>query len=257
MVSLQLEIVNGLEYTYTYRFSTEECQDVTERGRQVFKSMFINKHAYIKLDKSLDNDSKVGDVCFEMKGDVSLQELLDEEGIKIYPEVDFIGVLDHYFRNLYRIIKFVDGQDEKLLNKKDKYNYIANSVRSNLSEYELIMVFYNCLTIAGYDKFKPLIEQYTLFKNIRDNYFTENDESNDESNITKIFPKNRYEQYLEIDDLKIPEKYNYEKELDKNNLKWKLQAFYKEDEVLNKREYYQTKRSEQLERDKKLTTDIE
>lgn len=39
--------------------------------------------------------------------------------------------------------------------------------RSILSPYELVMLFYNCLTTNGRNKFKPLIEKYAILNNLR------------------------------------------------------------------------------------------
>ena len=79
----------------------------------------------------------------------------------------------HYFRNLYRMIKMVKESDIAPEDKKEdvsyvywlKYKYIT-IIRAQLSDYELIWIFYNCLSELGNDKFKPLIEEYTLLKNI-------------------------------------------------------------------------------------------
>lgn len=62
----------------------------------------------------------------------------------------------HYFRNLYTLIKFVhqsDVQDKK---------FYTNIVRAQLSSYELLLLFYNCLSPLGADQFKPLVERYSL-----------------------------------------------------------------------------------------------
>lgn len=40
-------------------------------------------------------------------------------------------------------------------------------MRASLSQYELIMLFYNCLSSNGREKFKPLIEKYAIFNNLR------------------------------------------------------------------------------------------
>jgi len=78
----------------------------------------------------------------------------------------------HYFRNLYRIIKLVDTSDfitsqseskEIIFEKKYSYTSIA---RAQLSDYELLWLFYNGLSKHGSKKFKPLIERYALLKNI-------------------------------------------------------------------------------------------
>ncbi|WP_207758919.1 putative phage abortive infection protein [Flavobacterium aurantiibacter] len=68
--------------------------------------------------------------------------------------------MSHYFRTIYHIVKFVDTSD--IENKKQ---YIAIA-RAQLSSYEQILIFYNCLHENGSEKFKPLIEKYSLFKNI-------------------------------------------------------------------------------------------
>lgn len=68
--------------------------------------------------------------------------------------------MSHYFRTIYHIVKFIDTSD--IENKKQ---YIAIA-RAQLSSYEQILIFYNCLHENGSEKFKPLIEKYSLFKNI-------------------------------------------------------------------------------------------
>ncbi len=131
------------------------------KGRDVFKEM------YEKMLPELDK-----------------KETLNEDYLKCYEKVqtDF----GHYFRNLYRIIKFVDetefhthselgtSPDDKkyidllkysLPNHNTKYKY-TSMVRAQLSDYELLWLFYNCLSENGVEKFKPYIEKYSLLKNL-------------------------------------------------------------------------------------------
>jgi hypothetical protein len=70
--------------------------------------------------------------------------------------------LGPYFRTLYHVFKFID--EDRVLIEDDKIEY-ANIARAQLSKYELLMMFYNCLTDYG-TKFKPLIERYGLLKHI-------------------------------------------------------------------------------------------
>ena len=86
------------------------------------------------------------------------------EASEIYVSEYFVQCLDHYFRMLYRIIKYVD--ESNLLTKEQKYSYIC-TVRATLSFNELLVLFYNCLSQNGNKKFKPLIEKYALFNNLR------------------------------------------------------------------------------------------
>ena len=71
--------------------------------------------------------------------------------------------LDHYFRHLYRIFKFIDESDERIIDKVKKYEY-ASIVRATLSQYELVMLFYNGFY---HKKFKTLAEKYALMNNLR------------------------------------------------------------------------------------------
>ncbi len=66
----------------------------------------------------------------------------------------------HYFRSLYNIVKLVDQSE-----LEDKRLY-TNLVRAQLSSLELILLFYNCLSDLGREKFKPLIEEYALLKTV-------------------------------------------------------------------------------------------
>ena len=68
---------------------------------------------------------------------------------------------DHYFRNLYRIVKFIHRSELDI----DKSFYIG-TLRAQLSSNELVAIFFNGLCKSG-QKFKPLIEEYSLFDNIK------------------------------------------------------------------------------------------
>jgi hypothetical protein len=67
--------------------------------------------------------------------------------------------LAHYFRHLYSLFKFVEARapDE---------NFYSKIIRSQLSDQEMLLLFYNCLTEHGNEKFKPLIEKYAVFNNL-------------------------------------------------------------------------------------------
>lgn len=67
--------------------------------------------------------------------------------------------LGHYFRNIYRVLKFLDDSDSP--NKKE----YSGILRAQLSDPELALLFYNGLTPRGH-KFKKLAEDYSLFENL-------------------------------------------------------------------------------------------
>jgi len=63
---------------------------------------------------------------------------------------------------LYHLFKFIENSK---LDEIDKKKY-ASLVRAQLSSYEQIILFYNCLHVNGNKKFKPLIEKFGLLNNI-------------------------------------------------------------------------------------------
>jgi hypothetical protein len=75
--------------------------------------------------------------------------------------------IGHYFRTLYNIVKFVDRSDVP-----DKRFY-TNLIRAQMSSFELLLLFYNCLSEMGREKFKPLIEKYALLKTMPRNELLE------------------------------------------------------------------------------------
>lgn len=74
---------------------------------------------------------------------------------------DYQPLIGHYFRNLYHLINLVD-KAEMLPNKR----VYTNLIRAQLSSYELVLLFYNCLSKHGVETLKPLAERYALFKDL-------------------------------------------------------------------------------------------
>lgn len=74
--------------------------------------------------------------------------------------VEHQAEIGHYFRHLYHIIKFV--KDSKI---EDKRKY-TSLVRAQLSGYEHVLLFYNCISDLGQNKFKPLVEEFSLLENM-------------------------------------------------------------------------------------------
>ncbi len=67
--------------------------------------------------------------------------------------------LSHYVRHLFQLVKFVDQGEEKIFNYDSKYNYIA-TVRSQLSNHEQLLLFYNAVSVLG----QPWLEEPNLMK---------------------------------------------------------------------------------------------
>jgi hypothetical protein len=159
---------------------SEEIQRQNRRQeRQAFESMLVQLlgfHHEIAKEMHL----RLGAATFE--GRAAFRALADElQGIianygQQNPDVASVkvaqrgyeqfhsryrGVLDHYFRNLYHIVKFVDRSGIE-----DPKQY-TSLVRAQLSPPELLLLFYNGASAFG-EKFKPLIEKFALLEQLPD-----------------------------------------------------------------------------------------
>lgn len=72
--------------------------------------------------------------------------------------------VDSLFRVLYRLVVWVDSQDEERLSPAQKWLYVS-IIRARLSSIELVFLFYNGHTARGH-RFTRLIEKYALFDNL-------------------------------------------------------------------------------------------
>lgn len=158
MLSLQQEIIanlsvewkegewNGLEGQWKERV-------INNKGREVFEKIY---------EGNMQN-----------KG---IKRIVNQEIENYNKYRKLISRFDHYFRHLYRIFKYIDESD--LIDEKERYEY-ASIVRSQLSDYELVMLFYNCLAQKDNgkeeNKFKPLIEKYAIFNNLREDLLAKED----------------------------------------------------------------------------------
>jgi len=70
--------------------------------------------------------------------------------------------LDRFYNNLYNIISFIEKSP---IDEKQDY---VSIVRSQLTEYELLILFYFSLTEVANEDFKFLIEKYSFMEYIND-----------------------------------------------------------------------------------------
>lgn len=158
---------------------------VTISGRDVFEHFYNRSKIYIFnqdlfsiVKNSKDEDLELyEDIKAQLSKDYydgyleayGVKSVINNLGITGYEEIDNIHLLDHYFRYLYRIMKFVDeteylDEDKNYIDERYKYMGI---LRATLSPYELVFLFYNDLSKYGNEKVKPLIEKYSMFKSLR------------------------------------------------------------------------------------------
>ncbi len=167
MLSLFHSIVNSMEIIEdrSVHIKGRECFNyLIEEMKRLF-SEFLNNNRDPQTNKRLN------------KSDIN-----EDKAIVIYGKLYsfYKNYLSHYFRTYYHIIKLIDNTEDI-----DKGRYISIA-RAQLSSSEQILLFYNCLHGNGREKFKPLIEKYTLFNNIDSNLLV-----NDQ--ILNSYSKNAYE----------------------------------------------------------------
>lgn len=146
------DLTLNVEYSQ-YIDDDQHKKSFTCKGRNVFQELFTRRHYKVVAGTSRLLES--------------LKEEINKNGVDKTFARDEFKFLYHYFRFVYRIIKYVD-ESTFLKYYNEKYSYIS-FLRSTLSNYEIAVLFYNCLTGNESENFKPLIERYALFNNIDTN----------------------------------------------------------------------------------------
>lgn len=153
----------GLQQQITTELKSPD-KEIEEQGRALFEYLYKD---YSTQDGEVNfpyvdyNGTNYGNDC--------LISILWRDGLNEYRKSNLPSVFDHYFRHLYRIIKFIDNPKHDFLTFDERYAYAGN-LRGTLSKYELVWLYYNCLAGPGFEKFKPLVEKYALLKNIREEF---------------------------------------------------------------------------------------
>ncbi len=189
LINQQIELLFSQGEVKATRFELEgqkeqliiQNQTLTEQRFENTFFQLLSLHHQIVGDLDIRSNKSIinqGRDVFKYRYDQLFRNL---RGIKSLEQINEIYIgnyknwqLDfgHYFRNLYHIIKFIHFS-----NIKDKYKY-TSFARAQLSSHELLMLFYNCLSENGNEKFKPLIEEYQLLKNMPINDLVESEHVN-------------------------------------------------------------------------------
>lgn len=181
MMNLLQQIVTEIQiYPYKTKYKLDGS-DVIEPssliiGRESFRiayesaKMTLPQREYYNLYEKITDRQVFERLNLDDNDIISFQgmkDIINYFGIAAYESTKEITVFDHYFRYLYRIMKFVDESTflEKEQNSiQERYKY-TSILRGTISRYELLWLFYNGLF---FDKMKDLMEKYTLLKNIRE-----------------------------------------------------------------------------------------
>ncbi len=174
MMELQQQIVNDLTTT-VYDKENRETREYTFQGRNLFYYFFNEAKFYINVNRQ----------THKVDG---FREVLKYKGFSEYDNFFVTSYFDHYFRHLYRILKFIK-QNEDWLTFEEQYKY-SSILRATLSRFELVWLFYNGISDNGYEKLKPLMEDYSLLKNIRPNLLSLCKENNQK--LYRISKGNHY-----------------------------------------------------------------
>jgi len=157
MLNLFHSIINTLE------IRRNNDKEVLYRGRDCFKYFVkqLKKEETTTID-SYNSFVNIKDFNQEVRNSSNLT-LIEIQGIYDAVYQKHKSNLSHYFRTLYHIIKFIDESEIK-----DKRKYISIT-RAQLSSYEQVLLYYNCIHPNGNKRFKSLIEKYSLLHNIDSN----------------------------------------------------------------------------------------
>lgn len=169
MLSQFESVTDNLSFSYMEDLSYKECyadedsptSEVNQprtiiTGRELFRTAFEEVPHYTYRDSILPGEKMLL---------IGMRSLLATKGMKGYMVSFTPSYFDHYIRLMHRILKFVDKT--KLIEDKDKYDYTC-ILRVLLSRYELVWLYYNGLSDYGSEKFKPLIEKYSMLQNLRE-----------------------------------------------------------------------------------------
>jgi len=141
MLRLHNEILNSIDLIKRNSNGTSD----TSRGRDCFVTFRARlKNQYMGVAREQSDNSEIDRIVIAYN--------------KFWEDGN--NELGHYFRflfNLYRFIDESDGVDKK---------FYSNVVRSQLSDQELFVLFYNCLTPQG-SKFMKYAIKYELFDNMK------------------------------------------------------------------------------------------
>jgi hypothetical protein len=149
-----LEILDSCRKDIFYQTRHFQRQNTSYEGREAIRQLYeklSQRYFFNYVQENLSAKYVFADKCNNKEG-------INERYIKFYTEHgDDLG---QYFRTLYNIIKLIDrnfSSDEGLI--------YSNLLRAQLSRYELLLIFYNCLSSYG-EKLTPLIKKYLILKHL-------------------------------------------------------------------------------------------
>lgn len=145
LLQLHNEIIQSLQIDKGYVSNKTQVH-----GREVFSVLYNDK--FVSGDFDFEYDHKFVDSSEAFSNDIGGAYLKFH---RVYGHL-----VGHYFRNVYQILKYVDKSTV------DDKKFYSNLIRAQMSDYELGLLFYNCISDLGNTKFKQLIENYEFFEHL-------------------------------------------------------------------------------------------
>lgn len=162
-----LNLFNQIVMQLKYKSKTDVYGDakiVEEHGREVFDE--VARRIKRMCEIAIQNDPNDPENTFTHQAESVAEALylMNEMYANAY-YIDFEAILNHYFRTLYHIFKYIDESD---LIKEERKNYYAGIVRSYLSQNELLAIMFNLVHEGyGYPNFLRFDKKYNVLKNFR------------------------------------------------------------------------------------------
>jgi hypothetical protein len=149
-----------------------------DQVRKIKDNKIVNTALYPELD-----DSDVTNLTESLKSGVKAFENYLDDNVTMHEKkiVDayirsaskYIDSFSHYFRNLYHLLKFID--ESPLVSEIEKIRY-SRFVRAQLSQVELVTLFYNSITPIqlpgrehmelGHPKMGRLLQKFDILQNM-------------------------------------------------------------------------------------------
>lgn len=151
-----------------------EQQTKTMRNQQFDSNFYSLLNVYLSIKNNLNKNDTDHDFFFTFynelfnivtKNETDSFQDTNNKIIENYTNIylKHRGKLSSYFKTIYRLLKFIDECDH--LQKEEKIFY-SKIIRSQISDNELLALYYNYHSIYG-AKAQPLVLKYGLLKHIQ------------------------------------------------------------------------------------------
>lgn len=188
LIKLHNDIVNSLEYTNTegnkYKKGKEENTitfKVEESGKQKSnqdqkceRKDTSDSDLQIHFESALWSQQPKGRMYFKKVYYKLVEIYIDQQedhkiGFQENILITSMNILDssekenflHYYRNLYRLIKWVDGNKASISSAEQKE--FIDIIKAQLSYFELSLLYFNTRFFGGQNNFYHLLKEYGFF----------------------------------------------------------------------------------------------